>query len=207
MALQTSITTHLSTDGLLQRFLDNDFEQIFCEKCMNTFLTNVYDDGDNVILEKFALGLEYYREAIAQKQIKSAPRLAFLGVLDGMANKVLDPSIIQLRTDEEPDYRLIYVMEKLKHLPPEDEQFFTNNVHGLDWHDETKRHKTLAWIAQKYGQQLSDDIRQLCRYFRENQDYISWDLHGDNLMMRPSTQELVILDPFTLKQHDYSLED
>jgi hypothetical protein len=200
-------TTKIPTEGLLQRFLDNDFEQIFCEKCMNTFLTNVYDDGEYVILEKFALGLEYYREAIQQTHIKSTPRLEFLGVLDGMANQVLDPSVIQLRTHDEPDYRLIYVMEKLQHLPPEDEQFFTNHVHGLDWFDESTRHNTLKWLEHKYGEQLSHDIRQLCRYFRANQAYIGWDLHGDNLMMRPNTQELVILDPFTLQPHDFSFEE
>ncbi|WP_020558044.1 hypothetical protein [Thiofilum flexile] len=200
----------IPTEGLLERFLANDFEQIFCEKCMNTFLTNVYDHGDYVILEKFSLGLEYYRDAIKHKHIQSTPAFTLLGVLDGFKNEVLNPDIIQLRTHEEPDYRLIYIMEKLTHLSEADEQFFTNRVHGLNWLDEAKRHLTLEWIEEKYGLVLAQDIRQLCRYFRENQDYIEWDLHGDNLMRRPQTQELVILDPYTLNQtddYDYRLED
>lgn len=191
--------TTLPTEGLLERFLANEFEQIFCEKCMNTFLTNIYDYGEYVILEKFSLGLEYYRDAIAQHVIQHQPRLALLGVLDGMKNEVLDLNTIQLRTHQEPDYRLIYVMEKLKHLAEADEQFFTNRVHEMNWLDEAQRHATLDWISAKYGDTLSQDIRQLCRYYREHQDYIDWDLHGDNLMLRPNTQELVILDPYTLR--------
>ena len=192
----------IPTEGLLERFLANDFEQIFCEKCMNTFLTNIYDYGEYVILEKFSLGLEYYRDAINQQPIQSTPAFALLGVLDGMTNEILDLNTIQLRTHQEPDYRLIYIMEKLAHLSSEDEAFFTDRVHGLNWLDEAQRHATLEWISEKYGAALSQDIRQLCRYFREHQDYIEWDLHGDNLMRRPTTQELVILDPYTLRHSD-----
>lgn len=210
---------------LLTLFLEDHFEQMSCRQCDNTFLTNAFridcTQGDDafsekckqskqllcpqaandvpfVLLEKRSLGLEYYCDAMVKHSIKSAPYACRIGVLSEM-DEVLPNDTIQLCTPEEPDYRVIYLMEHLEHLPDEDVAFFSDHIHGLDWQDEAVRLELIAWMTEKYGEQLAEDIRLLCRYFREHEEFISWDLHGDNLMRRPSTGELVITDPYTVK--------
>ena len=210
---------------LLTLFLDDHFEQMSCRQCETTFLTNAFSldctQGDKafqetckqslkllcphasdevpfVLLEKRSLGLEYYCDAMKQQFIKSAPYACKIGVLSE-TDEILPDDTIQLFAPEDPDYRVIYLMEQLEHLPDEDVAFFSEHIHGLDWQDEAVRLKLIAWMTEKYGKKLAEDVRLLCHYFREHEEYISWDLHGDNLMRRPSTGELVITDPYTVK--------
>ncbi len=51
----------------------------------------------------------------------------------------LDPSCIHLFSLKEPDYRLIYVMERLEHLDEADTTFFTEHVYDMDWKDDQTR--------------------------------------------------------------------
>lgn len=210
---------------LLTFFLDDHFEQMSCRQCETTFLTNAFSldcaHGDEVfqqkckqtvqsicpqandnvpfvLLEKRSLGLEYYCDAMTKLSIKSVPYTCRVGVLSE-EDEVLTGDTIQLFTGEEPDYRIIYLMEQLEHLGDEDVAFFSDHIHGLDWQDEAVRLELLAWMTEKYGEKLAEDVRLLCRYFRENEEFISWDLHGDNLMRRPSTGELIITDPYIVK--------
>ncbi|HPE59915.1 MAG TPA: hypothetical protein PLB10_06220 [Thiolinea sp.] len=202
-----------SNNILLKQFLSGHLTQMSCPQCENTFLTNVYQIRDAtvpgmpedapagmpfVLLEKHALGLEYFCDAINAYGVQKIPytrRIAILSENDAL----LDPSVIRLFSLEEPDYRLVYVMEYLEHLSREDRLFFDEHVHELDWMDEQTRFRIFDWMAERYGADLARDVRLLCRYFRAHETFLSWDLHGNNLMRRPSTGELVILDPFALK--------
>ena len=56
------------------------------------------------------------------------------------------------------------------------------------------------------GPTLAEDIRKLCRYYREHEAYLSWDLHGDNLMRRTKDGEIVVMDPFAPKMGEYLTE-
>ena len=217
---------------ILDCFLQGKFKRMDCPQCENTFLTNVYELGcfdhgkkisvhctrckkvfladtttqawsDYVILEKYALGLEYFCDAIQQTQAVQVPFIRRVGVLDEK-DRSLDPSCIKLFSPEEPDFRMIYVMERLEHLDEETAAFFTEHVYGMDWKDEQARAEILGWISEKYGQQLSDDIRKLCRYYRDHAEFLAWDLHGDNLMRRRKDGEIVIMDPFALKMPEYT---
>jgi hypothetical protein len=114
-------------------------------------------------------------------------------------DEILPFSTVKLFTGEEPDFRMIYIMERLEHLEDADVQFFSEHIYGFDWQDESVRHKLLGLIAEKYTPELAADIRLLCRYFREHEAFLSWDLHGDNLMRRPGSGEVVVLDPFVVK--------
>ena len=205
---------------LLELFLAKHFPQFECPQCEFTFLTKVYlpdsptaaeqlsllaqallpaapADSRYVILEKHALGLEYFMDAIRRFPVHHAPHVHRVAVLSE-AGEVLDESMIQLSSDAEPDYRIIYLMERLEHLNAQDVAFFNEHIHELDWQNEGERHQCLTWLGEFYGASLESDVRLLCRYFRERQQFIKWDLHGENLMRRPGTGELVILDPYTL---------
>ncbi|MEZ5537224.1 MAG: hypothetical protein R3F02_16560 [Thiolinea sp.] len=212
-------------DVLLKLFIDGHFPQISCPQCENTFLTNVYSvdcaTGDRVLslkcercrdillpdapgntnyvlLEKRSLGLEYFCDAMQKLNLTQIPYTRRVGVLSE-DDEVLPFSTVKLFSDEEPDFRMIYIMERLEHLGEEDGQFFSEHIYGFDWQDEAVRQKLLGLIAEKYTSALAEDIRLLCRYFRENERFLSWDLHGDNLMRRPGTGEVVVLDPFVVK--------
>ncbi len=55
---------------IIEKFVAGDYPQIHCEKCENTFLTNVYEfDEAHVLLEKRSLGLEFYCGALGLKEI------------------------------------------------------------------------------------------------------------------------------------------
>ena len=210
---------------LLDLFLDGRFPKFECPQCEFTFLTNVYlpsvnqpacdeaqqlkqlgrellpeagSDADFILIEKRALGLEYFQQAVNKYAIKHAPLTHRIAVLAEDEDRILDDSVIQLDSGDEPDYRLLYLMERLEHLDKKDETFFTDFIHDLDWRNEVQRHACLESLSQQYGESLAHDIRMLCRYFREHDEFIKWDLHGENLMRRPSTKELVILDPYTM---------
>lgn len=216
-----------TSKDLLDCFLKGKFQRMSCPQCENTFLTNVYemkclDHGKTfsltckacqqkflaqtqggewnhyVILEKYALGLEYFYDAIQHYNLTQVPFIRRLGVLSE-EDQLLDASHIQLYRHEEPDYRIIYLMEKLEHLEEADSAFFTNYVYGMDWKDKATRQEILGWIRERYGEALAEDIRKLCLYFREHEDFIAWDLHGDNIMRRVKDKSLVVMDPYAIK--------
>ena len=216
-----------TSNDILHCFLDGKFERMSCPQCDNTFLTNVYQmkcfETDQrlemkcqtckkhyltdlqtaawheyVLLEKYALGLEYFNDAIQQHQLSHVPFIKRIGILDE-DDQTLSPDVVQLFSHEEPDYRLIYIMERLEHLDEADAQFFTDYVYGMDWKDEATRRQIIQWIAERYGQPLAEDVRKLCRYFRKHEEFLAWDLHGDNLMRRKSDGVIVVMDPYALK--------
>ena len=220
-----------SSKEILDCFLSGKFKRMDCPQCENTFLTKVYEmkcfDGGKqlsvkcaeckrlftadtghaawknyVVLEKQSLGLEYFLDAIEKYQLSSVPFTRRVGVLDE-DGQPLDPECIHLFTFEEPDYRIIYVMERLEHLDAADAAFFTEHVHDIDWMEQADRLKVWAYVAERYGAALAEDMRQLCLYYRENKKYLNWDLHGDNLMRRVTDGKIVVMDPFAPKMGDY----
>lgn len=212
-----------ASQQILQCFLAGQYERLQCPQCENTFLTNVYaihHDGSSslqcknchrrffsdteagewkhyVLLEKFSLGLEYFCDAIQHQPLTEIPFIRRIGLL-AEDDTVLPLERIELFKEQEPDYRIIYVMERLEHLNEEDSNFFTDHVHTIDWMAEQERLEVWAWVKDRYGAALAEDLRQLCRYYREHQDFVSWDLHGDNLM-RTRQGKIVVMDPFTPK--------
>lgn len=220
-----------SSKEILDCFLSGKFKRMECPQCENTFLTKVYEmkcfdagkklsikcaeckrnftantDSESwlnyVILEKQSLGLEYFMDAIQQSGLQNVPFVRRVGVLDE-DGKPLAPSCIHMFSFEEPEYRIIYVMERLEHLEEADAAFFTEHVHEIDWLEEAERTKVWAYVAERYGNELADDMRKLCLYYRENQKYLNWDLHGDNLMRRVKDGKIVVMDPFAPKMGDY----
>ncbi|MGB3919011.1 hypothetical protein J9253_00570 [Thiothrix litoralis] len=219
---------------ILECFLSGKFKRMDCPQCENTFLTKVYemkcfdsgkklnlkcaeckriftaDTADNawknyVLLEKQSLGLEYFLDAIQHHDLKNVPFARRVGVLDEEGQS-LDPSCIHMFSFEEPDYRIIYVMERLEHLDEADAEFFTEHVHEIDWMEQVDRAKVWNYIAERYNEALAEDIRKLCQYYREHEKYLSWDLHGDNLMKRVKDGTIVVMDPFAPKMGDYMEE-
>lgn len=224
-----------ASKNILDCFLDGKFKQMDCPQCENTFLTKVYemqcfdagkkvriscaeckrnfvaDTEDHswknyVILEKQTLGLEYFCDAIKTGQLKCVPFTRRVGVLDE-DGRPLDPGCIRLFTFEEPDYRIIYVMERLAHLSDEDSAFFTEHVHEIDWMDEAERSRVWDLVREHYGAPLADDLHKLYEYYREHQKYLNWDIHGDNLMRRLADGAIVVMDPFAPKMGDYLDDD
>lgn len=214
-----------ANEFLLKLFIDGHFPQLSCPQCENTFLTNVYtvdcatgdhvlslncsrckamllpdapENTEYVLLEKRALGLEYFCDAMQSCGLTQIPYTRRVGVLSD-DDQILPFSSVKLFADEEPDFRMIYIMERLEHLDDDDVQFFSENIYGFDWQDEQVRQQLIEKIAEKYTRPLAEDIRLLCRYFREHEDFLSWDLHGDNLMRRSGSGEVVVLDPFVVK--------
>lgn len=216
-----------SSQAILECFLGGKFKRMICPECENTFLTKVYemhcfDAGKKisvkcatckrqfiadttheawrnyVLLEKQTLGLEYFMDAIQRYHLEHVPFVRRVGVLDEN-DQVLDPAVIRLFTHEEPDYRIIYVMERLKHLAAADSQFFTQHVHDVDWLAEAERAQVWQYVAERYSPGLAQDLRKLCLYYREHQEYLHWDLHGDNLMRRTKDGSIVVMDPFAPK--------
>lgn len=219
---------------ILECFLSGKFKRMDCPQCENTFLTKVYemkcfdsgkklnlkcaeckriftaDTADNawknyVLLEKQSLGLEYFLDAIQHHDLKNVPFARRVGVLDEEGQS-LDSSCIHMFSFEEPDYRIIYVMERLEHLDEADAEFFTEHVHEIDWMEQVDRAKVWNYIAERYNEALAEDIRKLCQYYREHEKYLSWDLHGDNLMKRVKDGTIVVMDPFAPKMGDYMEE-
>ena len=185
---------------ILEKFCRGEFEQIICDKCMETFLTNVYAyDDEHVLLEKRGLGLEYFCDALQKYHLTHIPQIDRIGVLDEDCNPVEVSQGEELFRDEETDYRYIYIMEKLVHLDKKDEEFFNNNTQNLELQSIEKKMNAFEEIGQRYGSSLAEDISDLCRYYREYENYIAWDLHADNLMVREKTGEIIILDPYAVK--------
>ena len=190
----------MNKEQVLTNFIAAQYPQIHCEKCENTFLTNVYDfDEKHVLLEKRSLGLEYYCGAIYQHKLSRVPDIERIGVLDEEDNIVDKPDHAEIYSGNETDFRFIYVMEKLRHLDDADAAYFDRCVSDMDWKSEADRKNIAAGVARRYNPELARDIEKLYDFYKQYEHFMAWDLHGDNLMQRVNTDEIVILDPYTRK--------
>ena len=190
----------MKTQNVLDRFLAGEYEQIFCEKCEMTFLTNVYTfDESHVLLEKRSLGLEYYCGAIHTMVLTRVPKIKRIGILDEDDNIVQAPSNEEVYSGNETELRFIYVMEMLKHLEESDSKYFDRCVKDLDWQSEEDRQKIIEGVSSRYSAELAQDISKLYDYYKKHENVLAWDLHGDNLMQRLDDDKIVILDPYTRK--------
>ncbi len=185
---------------VIENFISGAYPQIHCDKCENTFLTKVYDfDAGHVLLEKRSYGLEYYCGAIHAKGLTKVPEIFRVGVIDEQDHVVERPTREVIYSGEEAEFRFIYVMEKLRHLNDEDSEYFNRCVKDLDWKDAVDRETIYAGVAERYNPELARDIASLFDYYSDFQSFMAWDLHGDNLMERIDSGEIVILDPYTRK--------
>ncbi len=190
----------MNTDKVTQQFIAGEYEQIHCEECEMTFLTNVFMFDDvHVLLEKRSLGLEYYCGAIHNKGLTKVPNIQRVGILDEDDNIVQAPSQEAIYSGNETDLRFIYVMEKLKHLGQEDRDYFDRCVKNLEWQSEQDRAKIIAGVTKRYNTELAQDIAKLYDFYKQHEGVLAWDLHGENLMQRIGNDEIVILDPYTRK--------
>ena len=185
---------------VLHNLINDKYERILCEKCMSTFFTNVYHyDNDIVLLEKRALGLEYFCDAIDKLSLALIPNHTRIGVVDEN-DKIIDlPMGKELFSKAETEYRYIYLMEKLEHLNKDEAKIFNEDIINLDSLNEFECQKALKEVANQFGLGLQKEIKQLFHYYKQHQAYILWDLHGDNLMKRSDTGEVLILDPFAIR--------
>ncbi len=191
--------SNLERQDIITRFIHNEYEQIFCDKCMLTFLTNVYHfDAQHVLLEKRSLGLEYFCEAIKTLKLSKIPKVERIIVLDEEDN-VIDPppSKEEVFSGRETDYRYIYVIERLVHLSDKDTAFFNKSVKDMDWKNDSERQQILAIVEQQYGKLLSVEISYLYDFYAKHSNVLAWDLHGDNLMQKIDSDEIVVIDPYT----------
>ena len=187
-------------DNVIHQFIAGDYEQIHCEKCEMTFLTNVFMFDDNhVLLEKRSLGLEYYCGAIHNQGLTKVPNIHRVGILDEDNNIVESPSQEEIYSGDETDLRFIYVMEKLQHLEETDSTYFDKCTQNFDWKSESDRKEILAGVTQRYNPELAEDILKLYYFYKKHENVLAWDLHGDNLMQRINSKDIVILDPYTRK--------
>lgn len=190
----------MNTGQILDNFIADEYPRIYCEKCENTFLTNVYNfDEMHVLLEKRSLGLEYYCGAIHQQKLTKVPDIQRIGVLDEDDHIVPRPAKEEIYSGEETDYRFIYVMEKLRHLDEKDAAYFDRCVSELDWQSDADRKKIIAGVTRRYNAELAQNIKRLFLFYQQYEHFMAWDLHGDNLMRRLDSDEIVILDPYTRK--------
>ena len=194
------MSININPDTVIQQFIAGAYEQIQCVECELTFLTNVYmfDEG-HVLLEKRSLGLEYYSGAIHSKGLTKVPNIQSIGILDEDDNAVQAPSQEEIYSGDETDLRFIYVMEKLKHLNQDDRDYFDRCVKDLEWQSDEDRAKIIAGVTKRYNKELAQDIAKLYEYYKQYEDILAWDLHGENLMQRIDSDEVVILDPYTRK--------
>ena len=193
-----SSANSIQDNNVIHHFIAGDYEQIHCEKCEMTFLTNVYMfDDKHVLLEKRSLGLEYYCGAIHSQGLKKVPNIHRIGILDEDDNIVESPSQEEIYSGDETDLRFIYVMEKLQHLEEEDSAYFDKCIHNFDWKSESDRKQIIAGVTRRYNAELAEDIAKLYNFYKKHENVLAWDLHGDNLMQRLENREIVILDPYT----------
>ncbi len=193
-----SQTSAVINEKVIHQFIAGDYQQIHCDKCEMTFLTNVYMFDDNhVLLEKRSLGLEYYCGAIHSQGLHKVPNIHRVGILDEEDNIVESPSQEEIYSGDETDLRFIYVMEKLQHLDEADSAYFDECTQNFDWKSDVDRLEIVAGITERYNAELAQDITKLYHFYKKHEGVLAWDLHGDNLMQRINTGEVVILDPFT----------
>ena len=190
----------INSDKVMQQFIAGEYPQIHCKECEMTFLTNVYMyDEAHVLLEKRSLGLEYYCGAIHSKGLTKVPKIQRVGILDEDDNIVPAPSQEEIYSGDETDLRFLYVMEKLQHLNQADRDYFDRCVKDLEWQSEVDRAKIIAGVTKRYNAELAQDIAKLYDFYKQNEGVLAWDLHGENLMQRIDSDEIVILDPYTRK--------
>ena len=195
-----AMSIDINKEKATQQFIAGDYEQIQCDECEMTFLTNVYKFDDNhVLLEKRSLGLEYYCGAIHNKGLTKVPKIQRVGVLDEDDNAVQAPSQKEIYSGDETNFRFIYIMEKLKHLDQDDRDYFDRCVKDLEWQSEEDRAKIIMGVTERYNKELAQDITKLYEYYKQYEGVLAWDLHGENLMQRIDSDEVVILDPYTRK--------
>jgi len=188
----------VNTKQILKNFLAGDYEQIFCEKCAMTFLTNVYNYSDShVLLEKRSYGLEYYCGAIHESSLVKVPKIERIGILTEEDEIVDSPSQEIIYSGEETELRFIYIMERLQHLNEDDSAYFDRCVKDLEWKNAADRQKIIDGVSKRYNSELAQDIAKLYAFYITHKGVLAWDLHGDNLMTRIGTDEIVILDPYT----------
>jgi len=188
----------MNTVQVLKKFIAGEYPQIHCEKCEMTFLTNVYAfDDTHVLLEKRSLGLEYYCGAIHSENLVKVPDIQRIGIIDEEDNIVESPSQEEIYSGDETDYRFIYVMEKLQHLDDGDSEYFDRCVKDLEWQKEEDKNKIITGVTKRYNAELARDIDKLYTFYNQHNGVLAWDLHGDNLMQRVDSKEIVILDPYT----------
>ena len=188
----------MNSETIIENFLAGKYEQLHCDKCEMTFLTNVFDyDETHVLLEKRSLGLEYYCGAIHTKNLTKVPNIERIGIIDEEDNPVEAPSNEEIYSGDETDYRFIYIMEKLEHMNDENSAYFDQHIKDLDWKNKESREASLQEVSDKYNPQLASDIAKLYEFYTQHKEVIAWDLHGDNLMQRIESSEIVILDPYT----------
>ncbi|RTZ66877.1 MAG: hypothetical protein DSZ29_02150 [Aquificaceae bacterium] len=188
----------MNSETIMENFLAGKYEQLHCDKCEMTFLTNVFDyDETHVLLEKRSLGLEYYCGAIHTKNLTKVPNIQRIGIIDEEDNPVEAPSNEEIYSGDETDYRFIYIMEKLEHMNDENSAYFDKHIKDLDWKNKESREASLQEVSDKYNPQLATDIAKLYEFYTQHKEVIAWDLHGDNLMQRIESNEIVILDPYT----------
>ena len=197
----TAINTNVNNKiEVLHHLTNDDYERILCEKCMNTFFTNIYQYNDDIVLlEKRALGLEYFSDAINKLSLSLTPNHTRMGVLDEDDNIIHLPIGKELFSTEETEYRYIYLMEKLEHLDKKEADIFNEGIINLDSLNDFECQKALKEVANQFSFTLQKEIKQLFHYYKQHQDYILWDLHGDNLMKRSDTGEVLVLDPFAIR--------
>ena len=190
----------MTIEKVIYKFVAGDYEQIHCKECEMTFLTHVYAyDENHVLLEKRSLGLEYYCGAIHSQGLVKVPKIQRVGILDEEDNIVDGPTQSEIYSGEETDLRFIYIMEKLQHLDEADIKYFDKCVKDLEWQSEADRQKIINGVSKKYNKELAIDIEKLYFFFKQHENVLAWDLHGENLMQRLDTKEVVILDPYTRK--------
>lgn len=184
---------------ILEKFIAGEYKQVFCEKCELTFLTNVYMfDDTHVLLEKRSLGLEYYSGAIYKQGLTKVPNIQRIGILDEENNIIeTPPSQEEIYSGKETDLVFIYVMERLNHLDNNDTDYFNRFVKDLEWQNDKDRSKIIAGVTKRYNVELAQDISKLYEYYKLHEGVLAWDLHGDNLMERLESNEIIILDPYT----------
>ncbi len=190
---------NIDNKQVIDKFLNDEYEQIICDKCMNTFFTNIFNYSDTcVLLEKRALGLEYFCHAIHEYGLSQFPNVTRVGLLDENDNVVEQKPYEELFDVSETEYRYLYVMEKMEHLSEEEAGVFNELIKDLDWKDEAERDRALSMVAMQFGKTLRREIELLFNYYQQHKDYILWDLHGDNLMKKIGTKDIVVLDPFAI---------
>ncbi|MCK5813308.1 MAG: hypothetical protein KAH03_03580 [Cocleimonas sp.] len=189
----------LERQDIVARFINNEYEQIICDQCVLTFLTNVYNvDSTHVLLEKRSLGLEYFCEAIQSFNLIKIPHIERICVLDEEDKIVKKPASKQeIFSGQETDHRYLYIVEKLEHLGDKDTVFFNQCVKDMNWKDDVERQHILAVVEQQYGELLAKEIRQLYNFYARYKNVLAWDLHGDNLMQKIDSNEIVVIDPYT----------
>ena len=164
-------------EKIVQNFIEGQYKRIICEKCLNTFMTNIYYySPSHVLLEKRELGLEYFCHAIHSLKISSAPDVTSLGIIDEDDQFVSTDAKDKLFSTSETNFRYLYLMERMEHLEESEAEFFDQCIQQLDNLDNDTQEIGFSTLANKHGKQLRDDIKKLFTYSQEHKNFVLWDL-------------------------------